>query len=215
MADRCLRTQFISSMAAPLSSSALLMACLSSKLEPGGRHREQRRPAAGDQAQHEVVGAQALHRIGDARCGALAGGVGHRMRSFDDLDAARLALVCRRHVLVARDDQPRQRRVLRPQRIDRSGHRAAGLAGADDERAALRRRRQEAPRCSAPAMRARPPRRTASAGSRAGRSGATRCSCAALCERTSAMAMRPPSTRARPSATSWFAIISSARTSAE
>ncbi len=34
IADRCLRTQFISSMAAPLFSSALLMACLSSSVMP-------------------------------------------------------------------------------------------------------------------------------------------------------------------------------------
>lgn len=35
MADRCLRTQFISPMLAPLASSARLMACLSARLRPG------------------------------------------------------------------------------------------------------------------------------------------------------------------------------------
>ena len=35
IADRCLRTQFISSMAAPLASSARLIACLSCRVSPG------------------------------------------------------------------------------------------------------------------------------------------------------------------------------------
>ena len=35
IADRCLRTQFISSMAAPLFSSAWFTACLSSSVSPG------------------------------------------------------------------------------------------------------------------------------------------------------------------------------------
>ena len=35
MAERCLRRQFISSMAAPERSSALLTACFSSRLMPG------------------------------------------------------------------------------------------------------------------------------------------------------------------------------------
>ena len=131
IAERCLRTQFISSIAAPLLSSALLIACFSSSVMPRRGQRQQRRAAAGDQAQHQVVGRQALRELRDALRGAPAGFVGHRVRGLDDLDAPGLRLVGRRHVVVARDDQAGQRRVLRPQRIDRRGHRAAGLAGAD------------------------------------------------------------------------------------
>ena len=70
MADRCRRTQFISLMLAPLASRARLSACLSASVRPGSAQRQQRRAAAGDQAQHQVVGRQAPHHVEHARCAA-------------------------------------------------------------------------------------------------------------------------------------------------
>ncbi len=61
IAERCLRTQFISEMVAPLFSSALLMPCLSARVTPLGWHGEQRRAAARNKAEHEIVFGQALH----------------------------------------------------------------------------------------------------------------------------------------------------------
>ncbi len=66
------------------------------------------------------------------RCGA--GGIGNRMRGFDDLDAGR-----RHAVAIARDDEAGQRRSGGPVRLDGGGHRGSGLAGADDDRAPGRR----------------------------------------------------------------------------
>ena len=59
IADRCRRTQFISPIVAPDLSSARLTSCLSSSVRPSAGKREQRRAAAGDQRNHEVVGGEA------------------------------------------------------------------------------------------------------------------------------------------------------------
>ena len=107
------------------------------------RQREQRRRPARHQAQREVVLRQPAREVGDALRGAPAGLVGHRVRGFDDLDAPRCRLEGRRNVAVTRDDQARQGRAARPRRVDRRGHRAARLAGAEHQRAACRRARQE------------------------------------------------------------------------
>ena len=104
IAERCLRTQFISSIVAPERSSARFTACLSARVRPG-RQRQQRRAAAGDQAEHQVVGTEALHQLEDARGRRAPGLVGHRMRRLDDLDAPG------RHAMaVAGDDQAFEQR---------------------------------------------------------------------------------------------------------
>ena len=110
--------------------------------DAGCGQRQQRRAAARDQAQHEVVGGEPLRELRDALRGTPAGFVGHRVRGFDDFDAARLRLVGGRHMVVARDHQARQRRILGPQRIDGLRHRATRLAGTDHHGAALGRLRQ-------------------------------------------------------------------------
>jgi hypothetical protein len=58
-----------------------------------GRQGEQRRGAAGNQAEHEIVCAQAACERADPCRGAPAGLVGHRMRRLDDLDPGRAALL--------------------------------------------------------------------------------------------------------------------------
>src|SRR3546814_15232621 len=52
--------------------------------QPLGRQGQQRRAAAGDEAQHQIVLSQALDQLQDARRGVAAGRVGHRMRGLDD-----------------------------------------------------------------------------------------------------------------------------------
>ena len=105
--------------------------------QAGGRRGEQRRTAAGDEAEHEIVGVQIVHAFENAQRRFFARGVGHGMRGFDDFDALR-----RRAVAVAGDDEAFERPA--PDRLDRGGHRRGGLAGADDDRAPLGRRGQEA-----------------------------------------------------------------------
>ena len=61
MPDKWRRTQLISLMVAPEASSARASACLSSSVEPGRRQRQQRRAAARNEAQHEIVRAQVPH----------------------------------------------------------------------------------------------------------------------------------------------------------
>ncbi len=135
IAERCLRTQFISPMAAPERSNACVTARLSSSVMPCGRKRQQRRRTARDEAQHEIVGPEPFDAREDAPGGVGARCVRHRMARLDHLDAAAGDAVA-----IARDDDPLER--LRPMVFDRARHRRRGLAGADDDGAALGRRRQ-------------------------------------------------------------------------
>ena len=89
-----------SSIAAPLVSSALLTACLSSSVGLGRQARaapDRRR----NRAQHQVVGgeAAALGRQCAARLRRPAAS-GNQVRGLDDLDATRACLVRRRHVVM-------------------------------------------------------------------------------------------------------------------
>ncbi len=137
--------------------------------QPLGGQRQQRRAAAGDEADDEIIGGEnapharlrslppegalpALRRLGG---GETLGerqhaprrrfpcSVGHGVRCFHQFDAARFAAQRRRHIPVARRDEPGNRRVLRPQRIQRLDHGAAGLARTDHQGTALGRRRQK------------------------------------------------------------------------
>ena len=104
--------------------------------QPRRRQRQQRRGAARDQAQHEIVRPRGPATIASMRrAAARAGCVGHRMGGLDHLDAA-----ARHAMAVARDDEPDER--ARPMVLDGARHRGRGLAGADDDGAAARRRRQ-------------------------------------------------------------------------
>ena len=154
------RTQFISLMVAPDLSSARLTACLSSSVtSPSGR-ASKRRAAAGDQAQHQIVGAQRPARSRRMRVARLqAGGVGHRMRRLDDLDA-----LARHAVAVARDHQPVER--AGPMVLDGPRHRRRRLAGADHDQAALAAAPAGAAAGSAPAAPRRPRHRTSCAATR-------------------------------------------------
>ena len=101
--------------------------------EPTGYDREAyefERVAAG-------LRGEAAHPREDAAGGLAPGGVGHRMRRLDDLDA-----LAGHGVAVAGDDEAFER--ARPVALERLRHRRRGLAGADHDRAALRRLGQEA-----------------------------------------------------------------------
>ena len=79
-----------------------------------GRQREQRRATARDETQHQVVFGQPAGQRQDALGRGQARRVGHGVRGLDDFQALRQPLGPRRYVAVARDHQPRQRRILRP-----------------------------------------------------------------------------------------------------
>ena len=108
-----------------------------------GGQRQQRRAAAGDQAQHQVVGTQPLGEPGDSLRRRQTRSIGHGVCRFCHFDAPGVGFVGRRHMAVASDHQAADRRGPGPQRIDRRCHRAAGLAGTDHQRASARGRRQE------------------------------------------------------------------------
>ena len=87
MADRCLRTQFISAMLAPLLSSARLIACLSCSVRPGAGSVSSAEPPPEMRHSTRSSGRQPLDHLQDALGGLAARRVGHRMRGLDDLDA--------------------------------------------------------------------------------------------------------------------------------
>ena len=98
-----------------------------------GSH-QQRGAAAGDEAQHEIIGAQALHQLLDAAGSVDAGRVGHGVRGLDDLDAP-----AGHAIAVAGNYQAGQ--LAEPVILHRLGHRRRRLAGANHDHAATRRRR--------------------------------------------------------------------------
>jgi len=101
-----------------------------------GRH-QQRGAAAGDQRDHQVVRTQAADPLGNAFGGAQAGGVGHRVRGLDDLDAAR------RHAMPVPGHDEAFERPARPVVLDGLRHRGRRHARAHDDRPPLRQLRQE------------------------------------------------------------------------
>ena len=105
------------------------------QLDACRRQREQRRPAARDEAEREIVRAEGLRQSEDARRGRAATGVRHRMRRLDHLDRPR-----RHAVAVAGHDEAFE--GARPMIFDRLRHARRRLAGAHDHGAARGRRGQ-------------------------------------------------------------------------
>ncbi len=105
-----------------------------------GRQREQGRAAARDQAQHQIVGGQPPGQRQDALGRLQPGFVRHRVGRLDQFDAAGQTGGARRDVVIARHHQPGQRRIGRPQGLQRLRHGTARLAGAQDQRPAPGRR---------------------------------------------------------------------------
>ena len=102
-----------------------------------GRQRQQRRAAARDQAEHEVVRTGGPRDLEHAGGSGAPGLVGDRMRGLDDLDP-----LAGHGMAVAGDDEAGQR--PRPVILDRLRHGGRGLAGAEDDGASFRRRREVA-----------------------------------------------------------------------
>ena len=98
-----------------------------------GRQGQQRRAAARDQAQHQIVRRQPLRQRQHALCRLHAGGVGHRVRGLHQLNAFGQPRRALGYVVVTRDHQTAERRVLGPQRLHGLRHRATGLAGAQHQ----------------------------------------------------------------------------------
>ena len=100
-----------------------------------GGQRQQRRGAAGDQAQHQIVGTGAFGVFEHPARGVTAGGIRDRMRRLDHLDPG-----ASHGVAVAGHDQAFDR--PRPCGLDRARHRRRGLAGAEHDGASGGRRGQ-------------------------------------------------------------------------
>ena len=135
MDDRCLRTQLTAAMGAPLRSSAAETSRSSASSRPGRGQGEQRRAAARDQAEHEVVLGQARDRGDDASRRVTTCLVGHWVGGLDDGH-----LLAVDGVPVGRDDDARQGPLPAP--LDRARHGRGRLAGAHDHGASGGRRRQ-------------------------------------------------------------------------
>ena len=101
IAERCLRTQLISLMFAPLLSSALFKACLSSSVIPGAGRESKAEPPPDIRQSARSSGPRPLTRSRILRAAVLPCGVGNGMGGLDDLDPLQRADA----VAIARDDQ--------------------------------------------------------------------------------------------------------------
>ena len=140
IADRCLRTVFMSWIGAPERSSSRVVALAGppcARPSAGSESRLEPPPDSSTSSRSSRV--SAFDAPQDFLRGFLAGFVGDRMARFDHGDA-----VGEQPVLVARDDEPVERRFGGPALLDRERHRGGRLARADDERAAFRRLRADA-----------------------------------------------------------------------
>ena len=103
--------------------------------QPGGGKTEQRRAAARNQGNDQVVLRQVLDHVKNTFRRLLASQVGDGMRRLHDLDLSAL-----RAVTVARDDQSLERPV--PVVLYGASHGGGGFPGADHDCSASRRLRQ-------------------------------------------------------------------------
>jgi hypothetical protein len=103
-------------------------------------HRKQGRATARDERDHEVVCAKAFDEFQHALCCIGTGLIGHGMAGLDDFYVAGF-----RTVAVACDYETAERSL--PMRLERPRHFGGGLACTDDQRAPLRRRRQQSFDC--------------------------------------------------------------------
>ena len=88
IAERCLRTQFISVMFAPDASSARLIACLSASVRPAAGAAHNADPPPDISASTRSSGPKPVHTLQQPARASFAVGVGHRMRGLDHLDVA-------------------------------------------------------------------------------------------------------------------------------
>ena len=103
--------------------------------DPLRRQREQRRSAAGDEAEHQIVRPGALGEREDAAGGVASARVRDRVRRLDDLDP-----LAGDAVSGAGDDQAFERAV--PDPLHRARHGGRGFARAENDGAAYRALRQ-------------------------------------------------------------------------
>ena len=137
MAERCLRTQFISVIVAAGFEQRPVDLLLVGQGQAGGGQRQQGRGAARDQAEHEIVGREpAAPPPGCAPPPHAPAASGTGWEASIDLD-----LLAGDAMAVAGDDQPAERPL--PMGLDGPRHGGGRLAGADHDGAALGRRRQK------------------------------------------------------------------------
>ena len=127
MRERCLRTQLISPILAPLRRSARVVACLSASVMPVAGAIQIGRRAAGKQHQDEIVRARRVGKFEHAFGAVEAGLVGHRVSGLDHGNA-----LGRPAIAVAGDGDPvepasRNAREIMP--FGRFGQRAGAFAG--------------------------------------------------------------------------------------
>ena len=115
----------------------LVDALLLGQVNAFGGQRQQGGAAAGDQADHQIIGRQALGQRQNALGRSQTGRVRHGVGGFHHLQALGQPFGAWGNMCIARHHQARQWRILRPQSFQRLRHGAAGLAGAQHQRAAL------------------------------------------------------------------------------
>ena len=103
--------------------------------EPRRRQRQKRRPAARDEAEHEILRRQPPNALEHALGAAHAGRIGNRMSRLDDLDA-----LAGHRIAVPSDHEPGERPAPLP--LHRLRHRRRGLPGPHHDHPPARRRRQ-------------------------------------------------------------------------
>jgi hypothetical protein len=103
--------------------------------EPRRGQRQQRRPAARDEAEHEIVRRQPPDAIEHPLCAAHAGRIGNGMSGLHDLDPP-----AGHRVSVARHHEPGERPAPLP--LHRLRHRRRSLPRSDHDQPPSRRRRQ-------------------------------------------------------------------------
>ena len=96
------------------------------KRQADRRSGEERRTAARNERQDEIVGSESVHEAGHAQGRVPAPRVRHRMGGLDDLDPP-----AGRAMAVAGDDEPFE--PSRQMRLGGGRHGGARLAGADDD----------------------------------------------------------------------------------
>ena len=129
MAERCLRTQFISEMFAPDASKARLIACLSASERPAAGAAHNADPPPEISASTRSSEPKPAHALQQPTCASFAVGIRHGVRGLDHLD------VPSRHVVAVGGDDGAFERDVGPGVFHCGSHHGRRLAAAHDDAA--------------------------------------------------------------------------------
>ncbi len=124
MAERCLRTQLMSSMGAPDASNRRLVCCRSARVRPRAGRVRRAEPPPLREDEHQVLPGKTADRLEDAFRGLRTGRIRKRVAGLDHLDAA-----AGKSVAIAGHHQTGEGTL--PVLLHRSGHGGGSLARSD------------------------------------------------------------------------------------